>query len=478
MDIIVVAGLLLVLLPLYLRDVGRPLGNGDEAVYAELARGMARGGDWLTARWQGRPVFNRPPASIWPLALAAKVAGTGEPVVHAVGAGEAVVIVVLVYVLGTLLWTRSIGLLAALLSGTATLHLIYARTVVADNLLCIFMLMSFIAWEMGRRRRVWTILWGVSLGFALLTKQAVGLLPLAAPAADLLGRRPVDRRGLTLALATGLALAGLWLGVETWRFGPPFLREHLLLNVLDRARAPMIEQTTASFYVRMLLALETPLILLSLLGMLVLVGRRLFLVPLWGLGSLLVFSVSATRFNYYALTAYPALALAMAVLLLRTWPLAPSTPLMRILRVVLPWLALGLWTFVHLPMPGFLHAQSPMDPEPGWLAHIMGQVSGPDDPLFVIGLNPYSARYYADRRTIQLVARASSGAVSTAILEAERWPVDDVAGTLRRQACWFAILRNDRTYLLRDLGNVRLVARTPSLVLVGNQDHRYQGPLP
>ena len=477
-DVLIVVGLILVLLPFYMRNLDRPLGNGDEAVYAELARGMARGGDWLTARWQERPVFNRPPASIWPLALAMKVAGTSEAVIYAVGAVEAVVVVVLVYVLGMLLWSRSVGLLAALFAGTTTLHLIYARTVVADNLLCIFVLTSFIAWEMGRKRRAWLIVWGLVLGFALLTKQVVGLLPLAAPIADGLARRPVDWRKLAASLAIGLALAGLWLGIETWRFGPVFLRQHLLLNVVLRARAPMLEQTTASFYLRMLVALETPLIVLSALGMLRLLVRHRFLVPLWGLGSLFVFSVSATRFNYYALTTYPALALAMAALLQGAWQTVPGRSLLRVLRLALPWLALGVWLAVHLPMPGFLRAQPSMDPEPGWLARTMGQVSAPGDPLFLVGINPYSPRFYSDRHTVQLVARASSTAVSTAVLEAERWPVDDVAATLHQQPRWFAILRKDQIAMLHGLENVRMVNQTPSLVLVSNQDHSYQDRTP
>jgi 4-amino-4-deoxy-L-arabinose transferase-like glycosyltransferase len=469
---IIVACLILAFLPLYLRGYDRPLGNGDEAVYAELARGMARTGDWATPRWQGRPVFNRPPASLWPLALAMKVAGPGPAVVHAVGAVQALGIVLLVYALTALLWTRSTGLLAALLAGSATLHLLYARTVVADNLLVFFTLASFLAWELGRRQRRWLLLWGLCLGLALLTKQILGFLPLAAPLADLLGRRRLDRRHVGLALFLGLALAGLWLATETMRFGPAFLREHLWLNVWERARVPMIEQTTPSFYVRMLLALESPLILLSLLGMVMLVLSRAFLLPVWGLGCLLALSLSATRFNYYALLFYPALACSTAVVLMGLTPAAPWPRPLPWLRLALPWAVLALWLVVHLTKPGVLRPMAPMDPEPGWLAEQMGRASQPDDPLFLVGLNPYSARYYADRRTIQLVPRRSSAAVSTTVLEAERWPTDDVAATLRTQPRWYAIVRKDQAALLRGLEDVNMVAQTPSLVLLNGQAPR------
>ncbi len=465
-DLLIIACLILAFLPLYLRGLGRPLANSDEAVYAELARGMARTGDWATPRWQDRPVFNRPPASIWPLALAMKVAGPVPAVVHTVGAVQALGIVLLVYALGALLWTRPTGLLAALLTGSATLHLLYARTVVADNLLVIWTLVSLVAWELGRRRRRWLLLWGLCLGLALLTKQILGFLPLIAPLADLLGRRRLDRRQVGVALVLGLALAGLWLLAETLRFGPAFLREHLWQNVWERARVPVIEQTSPSFYLRMLLALESPLIMLSLLGMVVLVLSRSFLLPLWGVGCLLVLTISATRFNYYALLAYPALTCSMAVVLVWLSPAAARPRPLPWLRTALPWLVVALWFAVHVVKPGVLRPLRPMDPEPGWLAERMGRVSQPDDLLFLVGLNPYSARYYADRRTIQLVPRRTSATVSTAVLEAERWPTDDVAATLRTQARWFAIVRKDQVSLLRGIENLKVVAQTPSMVLL------------
>lgn len=462
--LVAVAALVLAFLPLYLRGLDRPLGNGDEAVYAELARSMAEGGDWLTPRWQGRPVFNRPPASLWPLALTMKVAGTGEAVVHAAGAVEATAIVVLVFLLGSLLWTRPLGIVAALLCGTSSLQLLYARTVVADSLLVIFGLASFVAWELGRKRKGWLVVWGVALALALLTKQVVGLLPLAAPVADLLCRRRWDRRGFVLGLGIGIGLWTAWLGIETSRFGVTFLHDHLLANVFERARTPMLEKTAPWFYLQMLLALETPLALLSVLGMVLLIARREYLVPLWGMGTLLVFSVAATRFNYYALVAYPALALATATALLR----AAALPVRAV--VALPWVTLAVWIAVHVPMPGFLRPLAPMDPEPGWLAQQMKGISRAEDPLFLVGLNPYSARYYSKRRTIQLVARRAA-TVSTAVLEAERWPADDVSTVLREQARWFAIVRKDQIALLRALGTVRLIGQTPALALVTNLDH-------
>jgi hypothetical protein len=305
-----------------------------------------------------------------------------------------------------------------------------------------------------------------------LTKQVLGFLPIIAPLADVLGRRPLDRRPVGLAGALGLAMVGLWLTIETLSFGSGFLRDHLLLNVWQRAQVPMLERTTPSFYGRMLLALETPLILLSLLGMVRLALARAFLLPLWGLGCLLVLSLSATRFNYYALLAYPALACAMAALLAWLSPPSPWPRPLPWLRLGLPWLVLALWVGAHLTKPGVLRPMAPMDPEPGWLAEQMGRQSQPNDPLFLVGLNPYSARFYADRHTVQLVSRRSPSKVSTAVLEAERWPVDDVASTLRAQPQWYVIIRKDQLSLLRGLEPVRQIAQTPSLVLLSGQNPR------
>ncbi len=449
------AGLFVLFLALYLRGLDRPMANGDEAIYAELGRSMVESGDWLTPRWQDKPVWNRPPGSVWPIAIAMKLVGPHAWVVRLAGAIEAAVVVVLVFFLGRRRRDLRYGLLAAVLFGSSTLVLLYARSMVAEWVLLIGLLGALLCWERGRDDPRWLLGWGTLLGFCLLAKQVVGAVPLVACLADLAARRRIAWRWLGSGCLVAAVLWGGWLAVETRRFGPTFLHQHLVVNVLERGQVAMLERTGPTYYLQMLWVLEGPLVLLSLLGLLLALWRRDFLPALWGLGTLLLFSLSATRFNYYALLAYPALALAAASLLAeakRGWLSAP---------VVLA------WAVVHLAMPGGSRPLRVEDIELGELAEIMGRVSLPDDPLIALGLNPYSARFYSHRKTTQLVSR-DKGPLSVGVLESDRVQASDVAGYLAQLPRWFAIVKVEDAPRLAGLSQVFVVASSGRYLLTTN----------
>lgn len=449
------AGLFVLFLALYLRGLNRPMANGDEAIYAELGRSMVESGDWLTPRWQDKPVWNRPPASVWPIALGMKLAGPHAWVVRLAGACEAAIVVVLIFFFGLRRRDLCYGLVAAVLFGSFTLVLLYARSMVAEWVLLIGLLGALLCWEKGRDDPRWLLGWGFLLGFCLLTKQVVGAVPLVACLADLAERKRVAWRWLGWGCLVAAVLWGGWLAIETWRFGSTFLHQHLVVNVLERGHVAMLDRTGPTYYLQMLWVLEGPLVLLSLLGLLLALWRRDFLPVLWGLGTLLLFSLSATRFNYYALLAYPALALGTASLLAETrrwWLVAP---------VVLAWIV------VHLTMPGGYRPLPVEDIELGELAEIMGRVSLPDDPLIAVGLNPYSARFYSHSKTIQLVSR-DKGPLSVVVLESDRVQASDVAGYLAQLPRWFAIVKVEDARRLAALSPVFVVARSGRYLLTTN----------
>src|SRR5215210_3503041 len=89
----------LVVTPLLLVNTsGQALHNGDEAIYAEMAREMVDGGQWLELRWQGEVLFPRPPLSVWIVAGAHRLLGDERavrwPLAAASAAGVALVLLV------------------------------------------------------------------------------------------------------------------------------------------------------------------------------------------------------------------------------------------------------------------------------------------------------------------------------------------------------------------------------------------------
>ena len=59
--------------------LGRPaITDSDEAFYAEAAREMVEGGDWITPQYNGQYRFEKPVLYYWLAALAYLVAGVSE----------------------------------------------------------------------------------------------------------------------------------------------------------------------------------------------------------------------------------------------------------------------------------------------------------------------------------------------------------------------------------------------------------------
>src|SRR5262249_12896527 len=136
-------------------------------------------------------------------------------------------------------------------------------------------------------------------------KQLVGGLPLLLPILDR------DRR-IWRALIVAAALALPWHVFALARFGSAFPSAFLWQNVVLRGKVAMHDQTGAGFYFAMLWRREGPLILVALVGLIFTIAKRDFLPAVWTFAVLAPFSLAASRYDYYALLAYPALALATA----------------------------------------------------------------------------------------------------------------------------------------------------------------------
>jgi 4-amino-4-deoxy-L-arabinose transferase-like glycosyltransferase len=375
-------------------SAGHALHEGDESIYAEMAREMVDSGRLGDLQWQGEVLFQRPPAAVWILAAARRLFGPGERGVRwplAVAAGLEVGLLML---LGAALFRPSVGLLAGGWLATADLFIGYARYFETEPFLCCFILAALLCWE-AARRRPWLILgWGAALGAALMTKQLVGALPLLAPLVDRLSTEKPRIGGRALALGLGIA-AAVALPWHVWalaRWGGPFVDSFLVGNVVRRASVAMHHNTRASFYLGELWRSEGLLGLLTVggvgwAGVAALRQRRRadLLIALWAIGPVAAFSLARSRYDYYLLVAYPALALAAASLVLVRLPI--RRPLAAALAV--GWVAAA--GLAHLPRN--LAAFGGEDEVRALLA-IAVERQSPPTPLYLYNRHPYAARYY------------------------------------------------------------------------------------
>ncbi|OLD60817.1 MAG: hypothetical protein AUI83_01595 [Armatimonadetes bacterium 13_1_40CM_3_65_7] len=61
-----------------LAGLALPLTDGDTAFYATVARGALKSGEWVALYTPGGQVFDKPPLTIWLLALSMAAFGSAE----------------------------------------------------------------------------------------------------------------------------------------------------------------------------------------------------------------------------------------------------------------------------------------------------------------------------------------------------------------------------------------------------------------
>src|SRR5438132_36049 len=159
----------------------------NEARYAEAAREMALGGDWLSPHLDVTRFLNRPPLVFWLAALVFRVAGPTEWA-RLVSVGAAVVALLATCRLGALLCGGPAGLVAGLALATSLGFVLEARTLRPDMILTATVVVALLCWQTaecgGARRARWLAGLYAALGVAVLAKGLVPLvlagLPIAA----------------------------------------------------------------------------------------------------------------------------------------------------------------------------------------------------------------------------------------------------------------------------------------------------------
>jgi len=335
--------LLLVLsAPFLFVKLGMPFLDPDEGLYATIALEMARDGDWVMPHANGLPYLEKPPLYFWLTALTFRLLGPSEWTTRLWSALAVLGTVLLTWRIGRRLYGERAGLLAGIVMATVVGNALYIRKASADQLFVFCLTLAIYGFlrdaERADRggRRFLLFYFGIALG--VLAKGFIGLFPLLIVGLGLALVRRLSWRDLNLARGAALVLvvAGPWHALVAWRsptlFGVYVLDAHLL----------------RFFNARRYVEADVPL---STLGFLA--ASFVWAFP-WGVFSLArpepgrtppahwrpvivlwlvlvvgVFALSRFKHEYYALPAFPAL----AVLVGAAW--AGGRDIGR-------WLALGL----------------------------------------------------------------------------------------------------------------------------------------
>jgi 4-amino-4-deoxy-L-arabinose transferase-like glycosyltransferase len=231
---LIVLGAALYVFPLVL---DHPLIDPDEGLHAAIAQAMVERGDYVTPRFLREPFPDKPVFFFWVLAGSLWAFGFTEAAARAPGLLFGLLGAVTTGLLaGTILGRRG-GWLAGIFYATLSLPIGLMQTPVHDLALVPFTNGALLAfWRAARStmtRRVmgWSLLAGVCLGGAILTKglSGVAIVGLACATVLLIERRirVAVVLGGALALMIGVAVAAPWF-VAMEQAHPGYLEYYLL----------------------------------------------------------------------------------------------------------------------------------------------------------------------------------------------------------------------------------------------------------
>ena len=324
----------LFLLAAFVADLGRPLGNSDEAIYGEFAREMQRSHDYLTLRYQGHELYQRPPTAVALYALSGQVVG-GELGLRLVPA-----LFTLLVCLGVGVcvwrWTQQplAGFAAALFASQIPSVFLYGRLAFSDPPFVAAAIGALAATVAAQRDSRWLPWAGACLGAAFAVKSiaavipALTLLPWLVVAAREHRSEPGTRRRATLATVWFAALALPYYAYGFAAHGGAFWREHFARVLFDRATGKLesvVGIGGPGAYVEHLWRADGVVVSLAsaaAIGAAIVFAIRrsdrvAAVVASYALGTFVLLSAAGTRLPHYLLVFYPAAAMCFGLAVAR-----------------------------------------------------------------------------------------------------------------------------------------------------------------
>ncbi len=315
-----------------------------DAVQAQIARNMLTSGDWVTARLDGIPYFEKSPLIYWAMAVSYKIFGVHDWAARIPVALSAIALCWLTAAFGIWAFGKRAGFYAGLCIATCVGLFLFTRIQIPDVMLTFTIALAMWAFlraldEDEPHPRVWACIFAASLGTGLLLKSLVGVVfPIAASIVYLaltrqfLSARTWKRLHPFTGLLIVLVIAAPWHILATLR-NPPyfaftlhsapgeyhgflwfyFINEQLLrfLNMRyprDYATVPRVWFWLLHLVWLFPWSVYFPAVAKLSFKPIDRAGRTRLLALCWT-GFVLVFFTFSTTQEYYSMPCYPALAL-------------------------------------------------------------------------------------------------------------------------------------------------------------------------
>jgi 4-amino-4-deoxy-L-arabinose transferase-like glycosyltransferase len=314
------------------------LRKPDEIRYAQVAREIVDGGDWISMHLRGQPYMDKPPLFFWLIVGSSYLWGSVTPFsARFPSALLGSLTVLIVFFMGKAVYDSRTGFLSALILATSFGFARFSTRANIDATLTFFTtasFFSFLQWYQWKKeesvrqkdvRRLSIYGFYVSMALATLTKGPIGLLfPLMACLAFLLIQK--DWRGIRgMHLLSGLgvffAIVLSWYLPAAFKGGQTFLNETLFHQTVDYYSTGWNHPKPIYFYLANFPASFLPWSLF-LPGAMVYgyfewkerKSREVLFVFTWFIVIFLFLSFSLAKRNLYLLPLYPAASLIVSKL--------------------------------------------------------------------------------------------------------------------------------------------------------------------
>jgi 4-amino-4-deoxy-L-arabinose transferase-like glycosyltransferase len=215
--------------------LGRPaISDSDEGFYAEAAREMVEGGDWLTPHFNYEERWQKPILYYWLTAATYLVAGPSEWAARWWSALSGLGLVLLTWAAARRMFARDeVAWLAGAIVATCYGYFAMARFALPDLPLTFFITLAIWA---GLERR-WVVV-GAAAGLGFLMKGPIALVVPGLVLAPIWWRErsaaPIRLRDLSNAAIVGAVIGLPWYGAMTLEHGIPYLQGFFVGDNLER----------------------------------------------------------------------------------------------------------------------------------------------------------------------------------------------------------------------------------------------------
>ena len=313
------------------------LGSGslwaaDEQTYSQWAYHMVKSGDYVAPyAFGGQAVWiGKPPLYMWLMSLSYQAFGVNNFVTRIWSPIFGALTLVLVFFLAKKLYNRYVGFASAIILGTFSTFILFAKHAMTDVAFVFFIVASFyffVLSEKPPKLNRYVVLSGLFFGLTLLTKQVEALLiPLIIFAYLAVTNRSIRflfTRRFTVFWGTGFLVLSPWLLYMFISFGSNFWQWFVVYCGFLRTVSPLEGHAGGYLFYFSYLASNERLWAILLPFAAGLCGFNVFvkrlkadsLILVWMIVVLLVFTFAQTKLSWYILPAFPAFSIAISSLL-------------------------------------------------------------------------------------------------------------------------------------------------------------------